>query len=101
MLRVDLASKNVCLHILLVPFSSSVPGPVTGVTFTNVSDSKIIVTWREPEVTNGLIVRYIITVTLYSTGQTVYTNVVSAGRGLSVNVTGLGEMHGSTVVSLT
>ena len=101
MLRVDLASKNVCLHILLVLFSSPVPGPVAGVTFRKVSDSKIIVTWREPEMTNGLILRYIIIVTLYSTGRTVYTNVVSAKRGVSDNVTGLGEIHGSTVVSLT
>ena len=94
----DLASKNVCLHILLVLL---VPGPVTGVTFQKVSDSKIIVTWREPEMTNGLILRYIIIVTLYSSGRTVYTNVVSAERGLSDNVTGLGEIHSSTVVSLT
>ena len=89
----DVASKNVCLHILFVLFSSPVPSPVTGVTFTKVSDSEIIVTWREPEMTNGLILRYIIIVTLYSNGQTVYTNVVSAGRGLSVMVTGLGELH--------
>ena len=68
-----------------------VPGPVTGVTFTKVSDSEIIVTWREPEMTNGLILHYIITVTFYSTGQTVYTNMVSGG--LSDMVTGLGEMH--------
>ena len=47
--------------------------------------------------TNGLILRYIIVVTLYSNGHTVYTNVVSAGGGLSVMVTGLGEMHGSKV----
>ena len=70
-----------------------VPGPVTGVTFQKVSDSEIIVTWREPEMTNGLILHYIITVTFYSTGRTVYTNMVSGG--LSDMVTGLGEMHGS------
>ena len=41
---------------------------------------------------NGLILRYIIIVTLYSTGQSVYTNMVG---GLSDMVTGLGKMHGS------
>ena len=45
--------------------------------------------------TNGLILHYIIRVTLYSTGHSVYTNMVSAGRGLSDVVTGLGKMHGS------
>ena len=44
---------------------------------------------------NGLILRYIIIVTVYSTGQSVYTNMVSAGGGLSDMVTGLGKMHGS------
>ena len=68
---------------------------MTGITFQKVSDSEIIVNWREPEMTNGLILHYIIRVTLYSTGHSVYTNMVSAGRGLSDVVTGLGKMHGS------
>ena len=65
---------------------------MTGVTFRKVSDSEIIVNWREPEMTNGRILRYNIIVTLHSTGQTVYTNVVSAREGLSDTVTGLGKM---------
>ena len=65
---------------------------MTGVTFQKVSDSEIIVNWREPDVTNGRILRYNIIVTSYSTGQTVYTNVVSAREGLSDTVTGLGKM---------
>ena len=73
---------------------------MTGVTFRKVSDSEIIVNWREPEATNGLILRYNITVTLHSTGQTVYTNMVSAGGGLSDMVTGLGKVHGSSESSL-
>ena len=55
------------------------------------SDSQIIVTWREPEMTNGLILRYIIIVTSYINGQTVYTDVVSARGQLSDTITGLGE----------
>ena len=50
-----------------------VPGPVTGVAFWKVSDSEIIVNWREPEVTNVLILRYNVIVTLHSTGQRLYT----------------------------
>ena len=96
-------SKKVCLQVYLCnpqvtciliyvnivefQFSSPVPGPVTGVTFTKVSDSKIIVTWREPEMTNGLILHYIIS---YSNGQT--SRVVSAGEQLSYMITGLGEI---------
>ena len=64
---------------------------MTGVTFRKVSDSEIIVNWREPDVTNGRILRYNIIVTSHSTGQTVYTNVVSAREGLSDAVTGLGK----------
>ena len=55
------------------------------------SDSQIIVTWREPEMTNGLILRYIIIVTSYINGRTVYTDVVSARGQLSDTITGLGE----------
>ena len=55
------------------------------------SDSQIIVTWREPEMTNGLIHHYIIIVTSYINGQTVYTDVVSARGQLSDTITGLGE----------
>ena len=62
------------------------------ITFQKVSYSQILVNWREPE---GLILCYNIIVTLYSTGQTVYTNMVSDGGGLSDMVTGLGKMHGN------
>ena len=41
--------------------------------------------------TNGVIRRYIIIVTSYINGQTVYTDVVSAGEQLSDTITGLGE----------
>ena len=80
------------------PHVVPVPGPVTGVNFQEVSDSEILVNWREPEVTNGRILRYNIIVTLHSTGQTVYTNVVSAGGGLSDMVTRLGKMHGNLLL---
>lgn len=65
---------------------------MTVVTFQKVSDSEIIVNWREPEVTNGRILHYNIIVTLHSTEQTVYTNMVSPGGGLLDTVTGLGKM---------
>ena len=41
--------------------------------------------------TNDLIHHYIIIVTSYINGQTVYTDVVSAGGQLSDTITGLGE----------
>ena len=72
-----------------------VPGPVTEITFQMVSDSEIIVRWRVPEITNGLILNYNITVTQYSSGEVVYTNVVAAGGQLSDRVTGLGKIHSS------
>ena len=72
-----------------------VPGPVTEITFQRVSDSEIIVSWRVPEITNGMILNYNITVTLYSSGEVVYTSVVAAGGQLSDRVTGLGEVHSS------
>ena len=77
--------------LVIVP----VPGPVTEATFQRVSDSEIIASWRMPEITNGLILSYNITVTLYSSGEVVYTNVVAAGGQLSDRVTGLGEIHTS------
>ena len=46
-----------------------------------------------PVITNGLILRYNITVTLYSSGEVVYTDVIAAGGQLSDRVTGLGERH--------
>ena len=79
---------GILLNSSFMLLSSPVPGPVTGVTFQKVSDSEIIVTWREPEVTNGAIRHYII---LYSNGQTVYNRVVSAGEQLSYMITGLGK----------
>ena len=77
--------------LVIVP----VPGPVTEITFQMVSDSEIIVSWRVPEITNGLILNYNITVTQYSSGEVVYTNVVAAGGQLSDRVTGLGKIHSS------
>ena len=68
---------------------------MTGVTFQKVSDSESLVNWREIEATNGLILCYNVIVTLHSIGQTIYTNVVSAGGGLSDMVTGLGKMNGN------
>lgn len=82
--------------LVIVP----VPGPVTEVTFRRVSDSTIIVGWRMPEITNGLILRYNITVTLYSSGEVVYTNVIAAGGQLSDRVTGLGEIHSMHIFNI-
>jgi len=42
-----------------------------------------------------------INVTLYSTGQTVYTNVVPGGGDLSDSVTGLGKTHGDKICPLS
>ena len=78
----------------------SVPGPVTEITFRRVSDSEIIVSWRVPEITNGLILNYNITVTQYSSGEVVYTNVVAAGGQLSDRVTALGKIHSSMCYNL-
>ena len=83
------------LSFIPIPIPHSpVPGPVAGITYQTVSDTDIIISWRQPEMTNGLVIRYHINVTSYSTGQTVYTNVVPIGGELSDSVTGLGEMHG-------
>jgi len=53
---------------------------------------------KEPEIMNGLVLLCHINVTLYSTGQTVYTNVVPAGGDLSDSVTGLGKTHGDKIM---
>jgi len=64
---------------------------VTGITFQKVSDSEIIIGWREPEITNGLILHYNINVTSYSTGHSIYTTVTATGNELSYTMPGLGK----------
>ena len=80
---------------------SPVPGPVAEITYQIISDTEILVSWREPEMMNGLVLHYHINVTLYSTGQTVYTNVVPGGGDLSDSVTGLGKTHGGKICPLS
>ena len=70
---------------------------MNGITFQKVSDSEIIISWREPEMTNGLILQYNINVTSYSTGRSIYTTVAATGNELSYTMTGLGEIHCSNL----
>ena len=88
-------------NIKLLLYCFPVPGPVAEITYQIISDTEILVSWREPEMTNGLVLHYHINVTLYSTGQTVYTNVVPGGGDLSDSVTGLGKTHGGKICPLS
>ena len=53
-----ISMSNLCFHILITTLFNTVPGPVTGLSFTKISATVLQTSWSEPEPTNGVIQVY-------------------------------------------
>lgn len=75
------------------------PGPVSNVTTSRVSDEVVLINWSAPEVVNGILQRYILVYREYDSSSTAEAELNVSLPDTSLEINGLCELIASLIAN--